>query len=137
MENESLREPRSSALIFVSLIAVALAIWAIAASVTASSRGKEITRLTSEKEAIRIEAEQIKQDAMQRSAEAEKLRQTALEWTRQHQMQIQADMRKKAEEAAKAAKAKEELKKPAAPAKATHAPAKKSPVKKAVKKTRS
>jgi hypothetical protein len=62
-------------------------------------------------------------DAQRQIADADKLRRTCLEWTRQHQMQIQDEMRKKAE-AAKAAAAKAAVK-----------PAVKSAVKPAAKTT--
>lgn len=116
MENESLREPKNTTVMFLSLLVVVVVIWAIVASVMASNRRKDCDRLTSEKEAIRIESDQIKQEAQVKVAEAEKLRQVAMEWTRQHQLQIQEEMRKKADEAAKQAKLKE-VKKPVVPVK--------------------
>ena len=121
---------------FLSLVAVGVTIWAISASVMASNRKKECEALTREKEALSVQCDQIKQESMIRVAEAEKLRQTAMEWTRQHQLQIQAEMRKKAEEAAKAAKAKDEAAKKATAVKAKTTPVKKAPAKAApVKKT--
>ena len=118
MENESLRESKNTTTILLLLVCVGLAIWAIVASVNATNRRKDFERVTAEKEALRVECDQVKQECMVKMNEAEKLRQTAMEWTRQHQLQVQEDMRKKAEEAAKAAKAKEEAaKKATTPAK--------------------
>lgn len=105
MENESLREPKNSAVMFLSaLVAVAL-IWAIVASVMASKQRKECERLTQERDQIRVELDQVRMDAQRQIAEADKLRRTALEWTRQHQVRLQEEMKKKAE-AAKAAAVK-------------------------------
>lgn len=105
MENESLREPKNSAVMFLSaLVAVAL-IWAIVASVMASKQRKECERLTQERDQIRVELDQVRMDAQRQIAEADKLRRTALEWTRQHQVRLQEEMKKKAE-AAKAASTK-------------------------------
>ena len=130
MENESLREPKNTTAIFLMLVVAAVTIWAISASVMASNRRKDVERLTGDKEALRVECEQIKQEALIKMNDAEKLRQTAMEWTRQHQLQVQEDMRKKAEEAAKLAKAKEEAKKTALAGKGKAVPVKKSTVKK-------
>lgn len=127
MENESLREPKNTAVMMLLVLAAVLAIWAIWASVTATNRRKDFDRVTAEKETLRAECEQIKQECAVKMNEAEKLRQTAMEWTRQHQLQVQEDMRKKAEEAAKQAKAKEEAaKKPAAAVKGKVVPGKKA-----------
>ncbi len=105
MENESLREPKNSAVMFLSaLVAVAL-IWAIVASVMASKQRKECERLTQERDQIRVELDQVRMDAQRQLADADKLRRTALEWTRQHQMRLQEEMKKKAE-AAKSATVK-------------------------------
>jgi len=143
MENESLREPKNTTVMFLSLVAVGVTIWAISASVMASNRRKDCEALTHEKDAIRVECDQIKQECQVKLAEAEKLRQTAMEWTRQHQLQVQEEMRKKADEAAKVAKAKEDASKKATavktPAKGKVATSKKTvtkhaPVKKTVKK---
>ena len=118
MENESLREPKNTTAMLLLAVAAALAIWAIWASVTANNRRKDFERVTAEKEALRVECDQVKQDCLIKMNEAEKLRQTAMEWTRQHQLQVQEEMRKKAEEAAKQAKAKEDAaKKVTAPVK--------------------
>lgn len=118
MDNESLRgSSKNTTVVFLSLLLVAAVIWAIVASVMASKNRDNCDRLTQEKEQIRIEAEQIRMESERRMTEADKLRKTALEWTRQHQLQIQADMRKKAEAdaaAAKAAAAKASVKAPAA-----------------------
>ena len=137
MENESLREPKNTTVMMLLVLAAVLAIWAIWASVTATNRRKDFDRVTAEKETLRVECDQIKQDCALKMNEAEKLRQTAMEWTRQHQLQVQEDMRKKADEAVKLAKAKEEsLKKPATPVKGKVTPVKKSSPKAApVKKT--
>ncbi len=102
MENESLREPKNSAVMFLSAVTAVVLIWAIAASVMASKRGKECERLTQERDQIRVELDQVRTDAQRVMMEADKLRRTALEWTRQHQMRVQEEMKKKAE-AAKAA----------------------------------
>lgn len=130
MENESLREPKNTAVMMLLVLAAVLAIWAIWASVNATNRRKDFDRVTAEKETLRAECEQIKQECAVKMNEAEKLRQTAMEWTRQHQLQVQEDMRKKAEEAAKLAKAKEDAAKKATPA----VKGKVIPVKKAVSK---
>jgi len=137
MENESLREPKNTTVMMLLVLAAVLAIWAIWASVTATNRRKDFDRVTAEKETLRVECDQIKQDCALKMNEAEKLRQTAMEWTRQHQLQVQEDMRKKADEAAKLAKAKDEsLKKPATPVKGKVTPVKKpSPKGAPVKKT--
>ncbi len=105
MDNESLRgSSKNTTVVFLSLLLVAAVIWGIVASVMASKNRENCDRLTQEKEQIRVEAEQIRMESERRMMEADKLRKTALEWTRQHQLQIQADMRKKAEAAAAAAK---------------------------------
>jgi hypothetical protein len=137
MENESLREPKNTTVMMLLVLTAVLAIWAIWASVTATNRRKDFDRVTAEKETLRVECDQIKQDSALKMNEAEKLRQTAMEWTRQHQLQVQEDMRKKADEAAKLAKAKEEsLKKTATPVKGKVTPVKKSSTKAVpVKKT--
>jgi len=142
MENESLREPKNTTVMFLSLLVVVVVIWGIVASVMASNRRKDCERLTAEKEAIRLEADQIKQECQIKADQAEKLRLTALEWTRQHQLQVQEEMRKKSEEAAKQAKLKEAaVKKPVAAVKGKTVPVKKSTTpsasKKVVKKTHS
>jgi len=134
MENESLREPKNTTAIFLLIVVAVVTIWAISASVLATNRRKDVERLSTEKEALRIESDQIKQDALVKMNDAEKLRQTAMEWTRQHQIQIQEEMRKKAEEAAKQAKAKEEVKKPVPVVKGKVVPAKKSAIKAPAKK---
>jgi hypothetical protein len=128
MDNESLRgSSKNTTVVFLSLLLVAAVIWGIVASVIASKHRENCDRLTQEKEQIRIEAEQIRMESERRMMEADKLRKTALEWTRQHQLQIQAEMRKKAEAAAAAAKATA----PKAPAKsATKAGSSRSTVKK-------
>jgi hypothetical protein len=123
MENESLREPKNTAVIFLSLLVAATLIWAIVASVMASKNRKECERLTQVCDQTRVELDQVRMDAQRQIADADKLRRTCLEWTRQHQMQIQDEMRKKAE-AAKAAAAKAAVK-----------PAVKSAVKPAAKTT--
>lgn len=112
MENESLREPKNSAVMFLSGLVVVVLIWAIVASVMASKQRKECERLTQANDQIRIEMEQVRADAQRQMADADKLRRTALEWTRQHQLQVQEEMRKKAE-AAKAAALKSAAKAPA------------------------
>jgi hypothetical protein len=142
MENESLREPKNTTVMFLSLLVVVVVIWGIVASVMASNRRKDCERLTAEKEAIRLEADQIKQESQMKADQAEKLRLVALEWTRQHQLQVQEEMRKKSEEAAKQAKLKEAaVKKPASVVKGKVVPVKKgtthSSSKKVVKKPHS
>jgi biopolymer transport protein ExbB/TolQ len=142
MENESLREPKNTTVMFLALLVVVVVIWGIVASVMASNRRKDCERLTAEKEAIRLEADQIRQESQIKADQAEKLRLTALEWTRQHQLQVQEEMRKKSEEAAKQAKLKEAaVKKPAPAVKGKVVPVKKSTThsssKKVVKKTHS
>jgi len=144
MENESLREPKNTTVMLLSLLVVFVTIWAIIASVMASGRRKDVERLTTEKEIIRQESEQLKQDTLRKMDEAEKLRQTAMEWTRQHQLQLQAEMRKKADEAAKQAQLKADAAKaPVKPAikgvvkptgKKATTPVKKTAVKKTTKK---
>lgn len=109
MENESLREPKNSAVIFLSLLVAATLIWAIVASVMASKNRKECERLTQVCDQVRVELDQVRVDAQRQVAEADKLRRTCLEWTRDHQMRLQEEMRKKAE-AAKAAAAKAAVK---------------------------
>lgn len=143
MENESLREPKNTTVMLLSLLVVFVTIWAIVASVMASSRRKDVDRLTSEKEMIRQESEQLKQDTLRKMDEVEKLRQTAMEWTRQHQLRLQEEMRKKADEAAKQAQLKADAAKGPAKAavktgkpvvKKAAAPGKKAVVKKTTKK---
>jgi len=129
MENESLREPKNTTVMLLSLLVVFVTIWAIVASVMASGRRKDVERLTAEKEIIRQESEQLKQDTLRKMDEVEKLRQTAMEWTRQHQLRLQEEMRKKADEAAKQAQLKADA------AKASVKPAVKGAVKPAVKKS--
>jgi biopolymer transport protein ExbB/TolQ len=145
MENESLREPKNTTVMLLSLLVVFVTIWAIIASVMASSRRKDVDRLTGEKELIRQESEQLKQDTLRKMDEVEKLRQTAMEWTRQHQLRLQEEMRKKADEAAKQAQVKADAAKaPVKPVvhtagktivKKSTVPVKKSTVKKSTKKT--
>jgi biopolymer transport protein ExbB/TolQ len=108
MENESLREPKSSVVMFLSIALIVALCWALAFTVKAVNRGKDVERITKELGDVRAESEQIKQEAQITKADADRVRATAMEWTRQHQLQLQAEMSKKAEEAAKAAKAKEE-----------------------------
>ena len=106
MENESLREPKNTAVIFLSLLLVAAVICAIIAMVTASKNRKECERITAERDQIRIEADQAKMEAQRVMADAEKLRKVAYEEMRKNQLRIQEDMRQKAAAAAKAAQAK-------------------------------
>jgi len=141
MENESLREPKNTTVMLLLLLVALVAIWAIIASVMASNRRKDVERISAEKEIIRQDSEQLKQDCLRKMEEAEKLRQTAMEWTRQHQLRIQEEMRKKAEEAAKQAQlkaqqtAKPPVVKSSVPVKGSkHAPVKKAAAKKPVKK---
>jgi flagellar biosynthesis/type III secretory pathway M-ring protein FliF/YscJ len=130
MENESLREPKNTTVMFLALLVVVVVIWGIVASVMASNRRKDCERLTAEKEAIRMEADQIKQECQIKGDQAEKLRLTALEWTRQHQLQVQEEMRKKSDESAKQAKLKEAaVKKPVVAVKGKVVPVKKSSTK--------
>ena len=129
MENESLREPKNTTVMLLSIIVVALALCTIIAFVKMSGYRKDVERLTSEKEIMRQESEQLKQDTLRKMDEVEKLRQTAMEWTRQHQLQLQEEMRKKADEAAKQAQLKADAAK--APAKT----AVKTTAKPTVKKT--
>ncbi len=105
MENESLRGSRNTTAIFLTVLLAGAVIWAIVATVMASKNADKCVVLAQEKEQIRTEAEQTRAESERRMMEADKLRKTALEWTRQHQLQIQADMKKKADEAAAAAKA--------------------------------
>lgn len=126
MENESLRSPKNTSVVFLSVVLVGAVIWGIVASVMASQNRKQCDKLTQANEQLRTENEQIRMEADRRIAEAEKLRKVALEWTRQHQLRLQQEMQKKAAEAAKAAaekakadKAKAEIKKPAVKAPAT------------------
>ena len=109
MENESLREPKNTAVIFLSLLVAATLIWAIVATVTASKNRKECEGLTQERDQVRVELDQVRMNAERQLADADKLRRTALEWTRQHQVRLQEEMRKKAE-AAKAAASKPAVK---------------------------
>lgn len=139
MENESLREPKNTTVMLLSLLVVGVTIWAIIASVMASGRRKEVDRLNSEMVILRQESEQLKQDTLRKIDEAEALRKTAMEWTRQHQLRIQEEMRKKAEEAAKQAQVKADAAKSAAaksaPKKTTSTPVKKTAKKTTTKKT--
>jgi hypothetical protein len=145
MENESLREPKNTTVMLLSLLVVFVTIWAIIASVMASSRRKDVDRLTGEKELIRQESEQLKQDTLRKMDEVEKLRQTAMEWTRQHQLRLQEEMRKKADEAAKQAQVKADAAKASVKpvvhsagkttVKKSTVPVRKSSVKKSTKKT--
>ena len=105
MENESLREPRNTPVMLLSFAVVAVLIWAIIAQATVSKRNKELGIVVAEKQALQVEAEQKIADMQRKVDEAEKTRLVALEWTRQHQLRIQEEMRKK-EEAAKLAKEK-------------------------------
>ena len=105
MDNESLRGgSKNTVVIFLSLVLAVALCWAIYASVMASKSRANCERLAQEKEQIRIEAEQIRIESERRMMEADKLRKTALDWTRQHQLQVQAEMRQKAAAAAAAAK---------------------------------
>lgn len=104
MDNESLRGgSKNTVVIFLSLVLAVALCWAIYASVMASKSRANCERLAQEKEQIRIEAEQIRIESERRMMEADKLRKTALDWTRQHQLQVQAEMRQKAAAAAKPA----------------------------------
>jgi biopolymer transport protein ExbB/TolQ len=130
MENESLREPKNTTVMLLVLCLVVVGILAIVGFAKSSSRAKDIDRLTADKEMLRTELEQVRQDSQIKVDQAEKLRLTALEWTRQHQLQIQAEMRKK-EEAAKLAKQKEAtVKKPVTTKPTTTTKGKATPVKK-------
>lgn len=115
MENESLREPKNTAVIFLALLLAATLIWAIVATVTASKTRKECDRLTQERDQVRVELDQVRVNAERQMVEADKLRRTCLEWTRQRQVLIQEEMRKKAE-AAKAAALKSAVKPAVKPA---------------------
>ena len=106
MENESLRSSKNTTVIFVSLLFVAALVWAIVASVIAAKHSKAFKQLTDEMTQLRADTEARILEADRRMAEAEKLRRVALEWTRQHQLQVQAELQRKAAEAAKAAAAK-------------------------------
>ena len=106
MENESLRGSKNTTVIFLSVLLVFAIIWGIVASVMAKNNRKIADTLAMEKAQLQQENEQIKMDADRRSAEAEKLRKVALEYIREHQMRLQAEMQKKAADAAKAAEAK-------------------------------
>jgi|688.fasta_scaffold853457_2 hypothetical protein len=119
MENESLRESKNTAVIFLALLVAVTLIWAIVATVNASKSRKQCELLVQERDQVRVELDQVRVNAERQVADAEKLRQTCLEWTRQRQLMIQEEMKKKAE-AQKAAAAK-----PAAKP-ATKAPVKKS-----------
>ncbi len=142
MENESLREPKNNTVMLLALLVVFVTVWAIIASVMASSRRKDVDRLNGEMASLRQESEQLKQDTLRKMDEVEKLRQIAMEWTRQHQLRLQEEMRKKADEAANQAKMKADaatkvLSKTAVKPtvkKATVAPHKKAVVKKTTKK---
>ncbi len=144
MENESLREPKNTTVMLLSLLVVFVTIWAIIASVMASSRRKEVDTLKTDMAQMRQESEQLKQDTLRKMDEVEKLRQTAMEWTRQHQLRLQEEMRKKADDAAKQAQVKADAAKapvkPAVKAGSTSAvkkstvPAKKAPAKKTTTK---
>lgn len=136
MENESLRSPKNTSVVFLSVVLVGAVIWGIVASVMASQNRKQCEKLTQANEQLRTENEQIRMEAERRIAEAEKLRKVALEWTRQHQLRLQEEMQKKAAEAAKAAAEKAKADKAKADkAKTDKKPAVKAPVKSAVKKT--
>jgi hypothetical protein len=106
MENESLREPKNSAVVFLSLLLVGAVIWAITASVMASKSRKECEKISADRDQIRVEADAIRAEAQRNMMDAEKLRKVAYEEMRKNQLRIQEDMRKKAAEAAKAAQAK-------------------------------
>ena len=136
MENESLREPKNTTVMLLSLLVVFVTIWAIIASVMASSRRKDVDRLTADMTVLRQESEQLKQDTLRKMDEVEKLRQTAMEWTRQHQLRIQEEMRKKADDAAKQAQIKADAAKASVkPAvKKSTVPVKKSTTKKSTTK---
>jgi hypothetical protein len=122
MENESLRGSKNTTVIFLSLLLVGALVWAISGSVIAAKRGKVCVALEQENAQIKADAEQRLMEADRRMQEAEKLRKVALEWTRQHQIAIQEEQRKKAQEAAKAAAAKTAA--PKAGAKTAKAPVK-------------
>ena len=96
MENESLRGSRNTTAIFLSVLLVIVFVWAVWASVTASKNSEKCGILAQEKEQIRAEAEQTRAEAERRIADADKLRKICMEWTRQHQLQLQAEMKKKA-----------------------------------------
>ena len=106
MENESLREPKNTAVVFLALLLVAAVIWAITTSVMASKSRKECDRISAERDQIRLEAEQIRTEAQRVVADAEKLRKVAYDEMRKNQLRIQEDLRKKAADAAKAVQAK-------------------------------
>jgi FtsZ-interacting cell division protein ZipA len=130
MENESLREPKNTTVVFLSLLLVAAVIWAIIASVMASKSRKESERTSAERDQIRLEADQIRTEAQRTMADAEKLRKVAYEEMRKNQLRIQEDLRKKAADAAKAAQVK------VAPAKAPVSKTTKTPVKTSTTKSR-
>ena len=130
MDNESLRGSKNTTVIFLILLLVAAFGWAVWASVTLAKRTKECDTLTAENEQIKVDAAQKTMQAEQKMAEAEKLRKVALEMTRQHQLQLQEDLRKKAAEAAKAAVT---AKTPAAGHSATNKPTLKQGTKKITK----
>lgn len=125
MENESLREPKNTTVVFLSLLLVAALIWGIIVSVMLSRSRKECDRISAERDQIRLEAEQTRTEAMRVVADAEKLRKVAYEEMRKNQLRIQEEMRKKAAEAAKAAQAK------ASPVKTTQSKTTKTTVKSA------
>jgi biopolymer transport protein ExbB/TolQ len=145
MENESMREPKNTMVMVLAFMVVVAVILAIVGFVRASGFKRDAERLTGEKEVIRQEAEQLKQECLRKMDEAEALRKTAMEWTRQHQLQVQEEMRKKADEAAKQAQlkadqaAKAAVKSPAKSSttttkKSSSTPAKKSTAKKTTTK---
>lgn len=105
MENESLREPKNTTVMLLVLCIVVVGILAIVGFAKASSRAKECDALKADKEMLRTELDQVKQEAQIKADQAEKVRLTALEYIRQHQLQIQAEMRKKEADAAKAKEA--------------------------------
>jgi len=133
MENESLRGSKNTTVIFLSLLLVVALIWAIAASVMAAKRAKAFDLLTQEMAQVKADTEQKLMEADRRMAEADRLRKTAMEWTRQHQLQLQAEQQKKAADAAKAAAAASaKTNKTTKAAQAPKAP--RAPAKKIVKK---
>jgi hypothetical protein len=108
MENESLRGPKSTTVIFLWLLLVCAVVWGIVATAIAMKRTKECEMITQEKDQIKLESDQKLAEAQRRVDESEKVRQTALAEMRRHQLQIQDEMAKKAqaEAAAKAAATK-------------------------------
>jgi hypothetical protein len=132
MENESLRGSKNTTVIFLSLLLVLALIWAIAASVIATKRAKAFDIQSQEMAQLKADTEQKLMEADRQKADAERLRKVALEWTRQHQLQLQAEQQKKAAEAAKAAAAA--ASKTNKVVKAASTTATKTPVKKTGKK---